>query len=108
MSDNNTKVHPDEELKLLKEFKPKPRRVQANPEVKPIKDDTVNHPEHYTKNGVECIDIIDAMTKDKQGMEAICVANVVKYLYRYKNKGGVEAVKKAQWYLTKLISTLEK
>ena len=69
--------------------------------------DDVNHPSHYNNGGIECIDIIAEMVSDKQGMEAACVANVVKYLYRYKNKGGIESVKKAQWYLNKMIEGME-
>ena len=69
---------------------------------------TVNHPSHYTHGGIECIDIISNMTADKTGIEAFCVGNVAKYLYRYQQKGGVEDVKKAGWYLKKLVEVLEK
>lgn len=55
----------------------------------------------------ECIDIVDVMTEDKQGLEAFCTGNIVKYLYRYNKKGGVEDVKKAEWYFKKLIEVLE-
>lgn len=44
----------------------------------------------------------------KSGIEAVCVANVIKYLWRYEEKGGVESVKKAEWYLKKLIDNLQK
>lgn len=69
--------------------------------------DVVNHPSHYTKGGIECIDAIDSATTGKSGIEAVCVANVIKYLWRYEEKNGLEDVKKAQWYLNKLISELE-
>lgn len=42
--------------------------------------DMVNHPSHYTQGGIECIDAIKAATVGKTGIEAVCVANVVKYL----------------------------
>lgn len=42
------------------------------------------------------------------GLEAVCVANVIKYLWRYEAKGGLEDVKKAQWYLERLIKHLSK
>ena len=55
----------------------------------------------------ECIDAIDSATVGKSGIEAVCVANVIRYLWRYEEKGGLESVRKAQWYLNKLISELE-
>lgn len=68
--------------------------------------DMVNHPKHYTQGGIECIDAIKAATVGKTGIEAVCVANVVKYLWRYEEKNGLEDVKKARWYLERLISEL--
>lgn len=65
--------------------------------------DVVNHPSHYTNGKVECIDAIEAATVGKTGIEAVCVANVIKYLWRYEDKNGLEDIKKAQWYLNKLI-----
>lgn len=69
--------------------------------------DVVNHPSHYNKGRIECIDAIDSATVGKSGIEAVCVANVIRYLWRYEEKGGLESVRKAQWYLNKLISELE-
>ncbi len=69
--------------------------------------DVVNHPLHYTKGRIECIDAIDSATTGKSGIEAVCVANIIKYLYRYEEKNGLEDVKKAKWYINKLISELE-
>lgn len=69
--------------------------------------DVVNHPSHYTKGRIECIDAIDSATVGKTGIEAVAVANIIKYLWRYEEKGGLESVRKAQWYLNKLISELE-
>lgn len=69
--------------------------------------DNVNHPSHYTQGGVECIDAITAATVNKAGIEAVCTANVIKYLWRYESKNGLEDVKKAQWYLNRLIAEME-
>lgn len=69
--------------------------------------DVVNHPSHYTKGNIECIDAIESATTGKSGIEAVCVANVIKYLWRYEEKNGLEDVKKAKWYLNKLISEME-
>lgn len=70
--------------------------------------DAVNHPSHYTQGKVECIDAIESATINKKGVEAICVANIIKYLWRYESKNGLEDVKKARWYIQKLIEKLEK
>lgn len=66
------------------------------------KVDNVNHPSHYTQGDIECIDAIKA----SMSHEAYCgylKGNVQKYMWRYEHKGGVESLKKAQWYLDKLI-----
>ena len=68
--------------------------------------DQIN-PQHYKAGKVECIDALESATIYKQGIEAVCVANVIKYLWRYEAKGGVQDCKKAQWYLGRLISHLE-
>lgn len=65
--------------------------------------DMVNSPPHYNKAGVECIDAIQAATED--GFEYYLQGNILKYLWRYRYKNGVEDLKKAKWYLEKLINT---
>lgn len=72
-----------------------------------IKPDMVAHPPHYNQGGIECIDAIKSATVGKTGIEAVCVANVIKYCWRYEEKNGVEDVKKARWYLDRLIKELE-
>lgn len=64
--------------------------------------DAIN-PTHYTRGAVECIDAIEAATVDKRGIEAACTANIIKYLWRYEAKNGIEDVKKARWYLERLL-----
>lgn len=67
--------------------------------------DAVNHPNHYCKGGVECLDAIKAALGDKY--EGFLAGNVLKYVYRYPDKNGVEDCKKARFYLDKLIQELE-
>ncbi|WP_312381604.1 DUF3310 domain-containing protein [Stutzerimonas balearica] len=69
--------------------------------------DAIN-PTHYTRGAVECIDAIEAATVDKRGIEAACTANIIKYLWRYEAKNGIEDVKKARWYLERLLAHLDK
>lgn len=83
----------------------------TNPEIpdveglKKLIDDTViNHPPHYTAGKVECIDALEAATTGLKGIEAVCTANAIKYLWRWKHKNGVEDLRKAQWYISKLIA----
>lgn len=76
-------------------------------EMERMKYDAVQHPLHYNQGGIECIDAIKAATVNKRGIEAVCVANVIKYVWRYEAKNGLEDVKKAQFYLNRLITELE-
>ena len=69
--------------------------------------DMVNHPSHYTQGGIECIDALKAATVGKRGIEAVCVANVIKYCWRYEEKNGIEDVRKAKWYIERLLRELE-
>lgn len=69
--------------------------------------DVVNHPKHYTQGGIECIECIKAAVTNKVGIEAVCVANVIKYLFRYEEKNGIEDVRKAKWYIERLLKELE-
>ena len=65
-------------------------------------DDSVNHPSHYTQGTVECIDAIESsMTPEEfRGYLKGCL---MKYIWRYQHKGGMEDLKKARWYLDRLI-----
>ena len=70
---------------------------------KPIEDDPVNHPSHYTQGGIECIEAIEAACTGLTGDEAYYVGQVIKYIWRWKHKNGLQDLKKAQWYLNRLI-----
>lgn len=68
----------------------------------------VVHPEHYTQGKVECIDALESATRDKVGIEAVCTANVIKYVWRYNAKGKpVQDLLKARWYLDRLIAAVD-
>ena len=69
--------------------------------------DKVNHPSHYTHGKVECIDALEAATVELKGIEAVCTANAIKYLWRWKMKNGIEDLKKANWFINRLIRVLE-
>lgn len=65
----------------------------------------VDHPSHYQmKNGLEAIDIIDSVVN----AEDFAIGNCLKYLIRWKDKNGLEDLKKAQWYLNHAIDIVKK
>jgi hypothetical protein len=64
--------------------------------------DPVSKPKHYNQGGIECIDALKAATTGLQGIEAVCTANAIKYLWRWKHKNGVQDIDKAIWYLERL------
>jgi len=64
------------------------------------------NPAHYSSGDIECIDAIKAqMTQDE--FLGYLRGNNIKYLWRYRQKGGAEDLRKAQWYLNRLISEFE-
>lgn len=70
--------------------------------------EAVNHPPHYiSKTGLETIDVIEAFTFDLTGINAVCTGNVLKYICRWSKKNGLQDLKKAQWYLNRLIDHVE-
>lgn len=72
------------------------------------KDKMVAHPTHYqSSNGIECIQAIEAATEGLQGIEAVCTANAIKYLWRWKKKNGKQDLEKAKWYIDYLIKKTE-
>lgn len=89
------------EIELAPFFNPKP----AN---KP--EDAVNHPNHYTASTLETIDAIEAMVGQAGWSPAtgFRLGNVLKYLWRHAQKGGLESLKKARWYLDREIAAVEK
>ena len=56
--------------------------------------DNIN-PSHYKQGTIECIDAIGSATINKVGLDAVCTANVIKYIWRFEDKGGVEDLNKA-------------
>ena len=69
--------------------------------------DAVNHPNHYCQGGIECIKAIEAsMTPDE--FQGYCKGNVMKYIWRFREKNGLEDLKKAQVYLGWMIESKEK
>ena len=70
------------------------------------KNDNVNRPKHYRKGSVECIDAIKSATGD--GYQFYLQGNIMKYMWRFNHKNGLEDLQKAQWYLSELIKIKKK
>ena len=82
--------------KLALEPLPKEDRAIKMPESS--KPDNVNHPKHYLKGGLECIQVIKAQLTPEQ-YEGYLYGNVIKYMWRWKEKNGLEDLQKAAKYL---------
>ena len=81
-------------------------KMNGKKEKKEATVDLVNHPPHYNKGGMEVIEVIELVTGD-QGFVGYLLGNILKYLLRFRHKGKpIEDLKKARWYLDKLISVV--
>ena len=68
-------------------------------------EDMVNNPPHYNKANIECIEAIRAATNEGYG--CYLQGNILKYVWRYRYKGGVEDLEKAMFYLDRLIKEVK-
>ena len=68
--------------------------------------DTIN-PSHYRQGSIECIDAIASATINLKGLDAVCTANAIKYLWRWQEKNGEDDLKKAIWYINRLLTKNE-
>lgn len=55
-------------------------------------ENIINHPNHYTSGPFECVELA--------GLYPFKGGNAIKYAYRWKDKNGIEDLRKALWYLT--------
>lgn len=62
-------------------------------------EDHTNHPAYYNKGNIECIEAIGAATSDLSGIEAFCIGNAIKYVWRWRQKGSLQDLDKAIWYI---------
>ena len=63
--------------------------------------DAVNRPSHYVEHptGIECIRIVEWFNFN--------LGNAIKYIWRADEKGGLEDLKKARWYVDREIKRLQ-
>lgn len=74
-------------------------RLQRDEELVKQMDTPIN-PSYY-KGKIECIDVIEQLNA------SFCIGNVIKYVWRWKGKNGIEDLKKAKWYLERAIQEAE-
>ena len=88
----------------MEEHGSEPRKDPIFTLPKPLPDDPVNHPSHYTMyHGLEIIDLTEQMNFNK--------GNAVKYIARAGFKGGpekeVEDLEKARWYISRELERIK-
>jgi hypothetical protein len=66
-------------------------------------EEIINKPSHYTQGKVECIEAIRSAVSTAPPIQAVYVANILKYVWRYREKNGRQDLMKARWYLDALI-----
>ena len=83
--------------------------AKASPEFfkKTSVTDSVEHPSHYNQGAIETIDYLESTLTDSE-IQGFMKGNIIKYVSRERNKNGLEDLKKAQWYLDRLIEYVEK
>ena len=101
----------EKQLKALLPYKfalePLPKEDRAIKMPESSKPDNVNHPKHYLKGGLECIQVIKAQLTPEQN-KGYLYGNVLKYMWRWPEKNGLEDLRKAKHYLDWLIKEVEK
>jgi hypothetical protein len=68
--------------------------------------DNVNHPPHYGKGTIECIEYIQDILSEEEFIGYLR-GNITKYNHRWRLKGGLQDLKKAEWYHSYLIRFME-
>ena len=88
--------------RVVKVFEVKDEVREVKDEVQEVKNDPIN-PDHYKQGKVECIDCIESATSSLTGFEGFCTGSAIKYLYRWKQKGGRQDLEKSRWYINRML-----
>ena len=81
---------------------------QPNNSTKTVGNEYTSPDRYKSASGVECIDLIYHMTYESTGLEAFYIGNIVKYLFRFTKKNGIDDLVKAKVYLQFLIELYAK
>lgn len=64
--------------------------------------DMVDKPAHYHQGAIECIEYIRGQLTEEQ-FKGYLTGSLYKYVHRFQYKNGEEDLKKARWFLDKLL-----
>lgn len=64
-------------------------------------------PNHYNQGKIECIEAIESATEGLNGYEGYHTGNIIKYVWRWKFKNGIEDLEKAKYSIDLLIKYLK-
>lgn len=78
----------------------------SDPQEEEVVQDNVNNPKHYGQGDIECIDYIKDFLSFEEYIGYLR-GITAKYLHRWRHKNGLEDLKKAQWYLNRLVREVE-
>ena len=95
---------------IKEEIKLKAEQVKEIPIIKKIPTANVTRPNHYKGKNLECVQAIDEilLMNNSQGVSAYYLSNIVKYIWRYKNKNGIQDLQKAKKCIELLIEEEQK
>ena len=80
------------------------KTLTDDPEEAAMLNDLVHHPYHYAGLGeIECIEVLEQLAANGHDFR---ILNAMKYLWRYRHKGGTESLEKAIWYIERVIEDL--
>ena len=100
----------DEQMRKVQDFAEETESIMEKgvyPGEEYKEHDPVNHPSHYNQFGIECLTAIEASMTPVE-YRGYLKGNCQKYIWRYVYKGKpVEDLKKAAFYLNKLIEKVE-
>ena len=81
------------------------KTLTDDPEEAAILNDLIDHPYHYAGQGeIECIDVLEQLAANGHDFR---ILNAMKYLWRYRHKGGTQSLEKAIWYIERVIGDME-
>ena len=80
-------------------------RLTDNEDQAALLEDLVHHPYHYSgQGGIECIEVLEQLSANGHDFR---ILNAMKYLWRYRHKGGTQSLEKAIWYIERVIGDME-
>lgn len=83
-------------------------QVLQNAKLTPHDDFDAVKPSYYNKHNFSCFDAIEAATSNLTGIEAYQTGIAIKYLWRWKEKNGIEDLAKAKNTIEELIKFVDK